>query len=151
MAHRFQARHGLGLVIIDQLDRVLEPEKRGENLSARIGRTTRKLKDMARDLRVPVICLVQLLDKQTATRKSPRPGYGDVRDSSHPDQDCDVMLYLWRPEFYWPNKPGVRGLAEIIVARQRSGPPGSVWVRWKPRYTSFANLPPDEWPREKLG
>lgn len=150
MARRFKARYGLGLIVIDQLDRVLETEKRGENLTTRIGRTVRKLKEMARDLKVPVICLVQVLDKQTAARKNPRPTHGDVRDSSNPDQEADVMLYLYRPEFYKPARAELRGKAEIIVARQRSGASGtSVWVTWHPRYTSFSDLPVEMWPKEE--
>ncbi|MGB9791319.1 MAG: replicative DNA helicase [Thermacetogeniaceae bacterium] len=147
---RFQQEHGLGLVIIDQLDKIATERRKDESRSDEIGRITRGLKLMAMDLKVPVICLVQLLDKQISRRTSPRPTYGDIRDSSCPDQDGDVILYLWRPEFYKPNDPKWKNLAEIIVARQRSGKTGSVWVRWFPDYTAFANLAKEDWPKEKL-
>lgn len=149
VCRRFQSQHGLGLVIIDQLDKIYEKRERGETEVAVTGRITRALKNMANELQVPVICLVQLLDKEVVKRKIPRPTYGDIRGSSCPDQDGDVILYLWRPEFYWQNKANLRGKAEIIVARQRSGPPASVWVKWEPRYTLFGQLPHEEWLREE--
>lgn len=149
VCRRFQAQHGLGLVIIDQLDKIRERTERGEKKTDSIGRVTGALKSMANDLQVPVICLVQLLDKEVSRRQSPRPTYGDIRDSSCPDQDGDVILYLWRPEFYQQNKPHLKGKAEIIIARQRSGPPASVWVKWEPRYTLFDQLPVEEWLRDE--
>lgn len=149
VCRRFQAQHGLGLVIIDQLDKIYERRERGETEVAATARITRGLKNLANDLRVPVICLVQLLDKEVVKRKTPRPTHGDIRGSSCPDQDGDVILYLWRPEFYWHNRPQFKGKAEIIVARQRSGPPASVWVKWEPRYTLFGQLAREEWLKEE--
>lgn len=146
MCRRFRAEHGLGLVVIDQLDKIAEGP--GESKTERVGSVTRALKNLARDLEVPVICLVQLLDKQVSKRTSPRPSHGDVRDSSYPDQDADVMLYLWRPEFYYPNKAEYKGLAEIIIARQRSGKTGSIWTYWQADYTKFKALLKDYWPKE---
>jgi len=147
VCRRFQAEKGLGLVVIDQLDKIREKRMSNESKTDMIGRITYGLKAMARDLQVPVVVLVQLLDKQTAKRGNPRPTFGDIRDSSCPDQDGDVVLFLWRPEFYWPDKAQFRNKAEIIVSRQRAGPPGSVWVLWQPEYTSFLNLAREYWPR----
>jgi len=148
VCRRFQAEHGLGLVIIDQLDKIHEPRHKGEMKTDIIGRVTSSLKNMARDLEVPVIVLVQLLDKATSKRASPRPTFGDIRDSSCPDQDGDVIIYLWRPEFYWPQKEQLKGKAEIIVSRQRSGAAGSIWVTWQPDYTAFLSLVKESWPKE---
>ena len=148
VCRRFQQQHGLGLVVIDQLDKIREKPLSGEKKTDAIGRVTAALKAMTNELIVPVICLVQLLDKQVTKRTNPRPTYGDVRDSSCPDQDGDVVIYIWRPEFYWPHKSHFRGKAEIIVARQRSGPSSSVWVKWEPRFTSFDQLPYEQWLKE---
>ncbi len=149
ICRRFQMEHGLGLVIIDQLDKIYEKPRYEEKQTETIGRTTHALKSMAMDLEIPVICLVQLLDKEVSKRAVPRPGPGDVRGSSYPEQDCDLMLYLWRPSFYWPNKKQYENKAEVIISRQRSGATGSVWVTWLPDYTAFENLPWTEWPEEE--
>jgi replicative DNA helicase len=148
VCRRFQQKHGLGLVVIDQLDKIHEKRIGNESKTDTIGRTTRALKNMAKDLKVPVVVLLQLLDKQIMKRTNPRPQHGDIRDSSYADQDGDVIIYLWRPGFYWPKNNRYAGKAEIIVARQRSGGPGSVWVEWEPRFTSFKDLPLDQWLQE---
>ena len=144
-ALQYKREYGLGLIIIDQLDKIYEKPRAGENKTELIGRITRKLKILARELEVPVICLIQLLDKDVSKRANPRPGHGDVRDSSYPDQDADIMLYLWRPYFYW-QKPDLKHLAEIIVSRNRAGETGSVWVYWEPEFTRFGLLAREYWP-----
>lgn len=149
LARQYQQQYGLGLIIVDQLDKIAEPRQGNESDTSRIGRVTRALKDMARDLRVPVICLTQLLDKQVAGRKVPRPQHGDIRDSSHPDQDADVILYLWRPSLYWPDKTEYRNMVEVIIARARSSAEGSVWVTWEPEFTAFRAMPREYWPDVK--
>lgn len=142
IARKHQQEKGLGLIIIDQLDKIRLDRKSGESKVDAIGRVTSALKNMARDLRVPVIVLCQLLDKQVQGRPKP----GDTRDSSYPDQDCDVMIQMWRPEFYYPKDTKYKNVAEFIIVRQRSGPTGSVWVRWEPKYTRFKNLIREAWP-----
>lgn len=146
VARRFQAEYGLGLMIVDQLDKIREPRYKGENKTDVIQRITGGLKNIARDLQITVLVLVQLLDKATMNRQSPRPQYGDIRDSSGPDQDADAILFLWRPEFYWPNKPQFTGKAELIVSRQRSGESGSIWITWQPAFTAFEHLARNYWP-----
>lgn len=148
ICQHYKQRHGLGLVIIDQLDKIHEPRVPGENDTTRIGRVTRGLKMLARDLEVPVICLAQLLDKAIAQRRVPRPQHGDIRDSSYPDQDADVVLYLWRPTLYWPKSQKYRNMVEIIIARSRATAEGSVWVRWEPQFTLFQALERASWPKD---
>lgn len=140
-------KHGLGLVVIDQLDKIYEPAIRGENQATRIGRVTTGLKNLARDLEVPVVCLTQLLDKRIAGRDTKRPQHGDIRDSSYPDQDADVVLYLWRPALYEPDNERWKNKVEVIIARSRATAEGSVWVKWEPQYTKFSLLTKDDWPR----
>jgi replicative DNA helicase len=140
VAQRFKQENGLGLIIIDQLDKVSERKQGNENRTDQIGRVTRGLKEMALELEVPVLCLVQLLDKNIGQRKNKRPSSGDVRDSSYPDQDCDVMIYLWRPAIYYPDAKSWANTAELIVSRQRSGATGSAWVQWTPEFTKFREL-----------
>ena len=144
-ALQYKREYGLRLIIIDQLDKIYEKPRAGESKTELIGRITRKLKILAREMELPVICLIQLLDKDVSKRANPRPGHGDVRDSSYPDQDADIMLYLWRPYFYW-QKPDLKHLAEIIVSRNRAGETGSVWVYWEPDFTRFGLLAREYWP-----
>lgn len=144
---QYKQQHGLELVIIDQLDKIFEPSTRGENQATRIGRVTMGLKNLARDLEVPVVCLTQLLDKKVAGRDIPRPKHGDIRDSSYPDQDADVVLYLWRPSLYDPDNEKWMNLVEVIIARSRSTAEGSIWVRWVPQYTEFTLLDKAWWPK----
>jgi replicative DNA helicase len=148
VARRFQSEHNLGLIVIDQLDKISETRHKGESRTDQIGRVTRGLKEMAMDLEVPVLCLVQLLDKAISQRKNPRPSIGDVRDSSYPDQDADIMLNLWRPCLYWPNRTEYENMAEVIISRHRAGPTGSIWVRWVPEYTKFQSLAKEYWPKK---
>ncbi len=143
---QYKQQHDLGLVIIDQLDKIYEPGTRGENLAVKIGRVTTGLKNIARDLDVPVVCLCQLLDKRIASRDTKRPQHGDIRDSSYPDQDADIVLYLWRPSMYDPQNVKYQNLVEVIIARSRATAEGSVWVRWVPQYTEFTLLDKNFWP-----
>ena len=146
VARRYKMEHGLDFLVVDQLDKLATKIKSGENNSDAIKRNTVALKVLAQELDCTVLCLGQLLDKQVSNRETPRPRHGDEKGSSAPSEDADMVMYLWRPEFYWPEK--YKGMAELIIARQRGGPTGSIWLTWQPQFTKFQNMPREEWPEE---
>jgi len=147
VCRRFEREQGLDLVIIDQLNKIDLQMKSKENKTDAIERVSNDLKVMARNMSVPVICLHQLLDKAVSIRHIPRPQLGDERDSSAPAQEADVLMYLWRPEFYWRGK--YKNQAELIIARQRSGASNtSIWLTWIPKHVAFRSMPKNEWPEE---
>ena len=147
VCRRFEREQGLDLVIIDQLNKIDLQMKPKENKTDAIERVSNDLKVMAQNMKIPVICLHQLLDKTISTRHIPRPQLGDERDSSAPAQEADVLMYLWRPEFYWRDK--YKNQAELIIARQRSGVSNtSIWLTWIPKHVALRSMPKDEWPKE---
>lgn len=148
ICRQYKNRHGLDFVVIDQLDKLSARIYPGENQSDAIKRNVVALKQIAQELDCTVLVLCQLLDKVVSVRNPPRPQHGDEKGSSAPSEDADVVLYLWRPEFYWPDNAAYKGKAEIIIARQRAGPTGSIWLTWIPRFTKFASMPRDDWPKE---
>lgn len=135
-ARRLKARAGLDLVIVDYLQ--LMQLDRAENRNVAVAEASRALKLMARELEVPVVALSQL-SRATEQRGGERkPMLSDLRDSGALEQDADVVLFIHRPEVY-QDKPENRGLAEVIIAKQRNGPTGTVKLRWSKAETRFDN------------
>lgn len=128
------------LVIIDYLQ--LMKAGRAENRQVAVSDISRELKALARDLNVPVVVLAQL-NRQVEGRTDNRPRMSDLRESGALEQDADVVLMLHREEYYNPNKEDTKGLAEIIVAKQRNGPTGTIQLRWNAQWTRFDNLSTD--------
>jgi replicative DNA helicase len=123
-ARRLKAKHGLDLVIVDYLQLLSFP--RSESRQQEISNISRSLKGLARELDIPVVALAQL-SRQVENRDDKRPMLADLRESGSIEQDADVVMMLYRPEYY----PQLRneeneGLAEIIIAKQRNGPTGTV-------------------------
>ncbi|MBQ8363486.1 MAG: DnaB-like helicase C-terminal domain-containing protein, partial [Thermoguttaceae bacterium] len=108
-----------------------------------------RLKGLARELNVPVLCLAQL-NRQTEAMKDNRPRLSHLRESGAIEQDADVVMFVHREEYYHSKEvaeeKGLKGVAEIIVAKQRNGPVGDVKVAWMSKYTLFANLAQHEEP-----
>ena len=144
ICRQYQTKHGLDFVVIDQLDKIDRTVYPGENDANAMKRITTQLKIMAKELDCTVLCLCQLLDKVVSARQIPRPQHGDEKGSSAPSEDADIVMFLWRPEFYFEGQ--YPGMAELIIARQRVGPAGVVWFTWRPDYTKFASMPKDCWP-----
>lgn len=135
-ARRQHAQKPLGLVVIDYLQLM---QTVGDNRAQGIGDITRALKLMAGELGVPVLLLSQL-NRELEKRPDKRPTPADLRDSGAIEQDADAVIFIYRDEYYHRNSPDA-GTAEIIVALQRSGPPGMVRALYRPERFRFENLP----------
>ena len=136
-ARRLQAELGteLGLIIIDYLQLM---EGAGDNRVQEISKITRSIKSLARELSVPVIALSQL-SRGVESRTNKRPMLSDLRESGSIEQDADLVLMLYRDDYYNSDSPE-RGIAEVIVAKHRNGPTGNVRLLFDPQFTKFKNL-----------
>ncbi|MCL6612565.1 MAG: replicative DNA helicase [Peptococcaceae bacterium] len=136
-ARRLKAEKGLGLVVIDYLQ-LMQGSSRAENRQQEIADISRSLKALAKDLDVPVIALAQL-SRSVEQRDKKRPIMSDLRESGSLEQDADVVMFIYREEYYKADTEK-RGIAEIIVAKQRNGPTGTVELAFLKEYTRFMNL-----------
>ncbi len=135
-ARRIQAEHGrLGLIMIDYLQLMGGIE---DNRSQELSKITMALKTLARELDVPVIALSQL-SRGVESRTNKRPMMSDLRESGAIEQDADLILMLYRDEYYNPETPD-RGIAEIIITKHRNGPTGTVKLLFENQFTQFRNL-----------
>ncbi|MBO9998638.1 MAG: replicative DNA helicase [Cyanobacteria bacterium SID2] len=134
---RLQAEQGqpLGLILLDYLQLM---EGSGDNRVQELSRITRSLKGLARELNVPVIALSQL-SRGVEARTNKRPMMSDLRESGSIEQDADLIVMLYRDEYYFPDTPD-RGITEMIVTKHRNGPTGVVKLLFDPQYTRFRNL-----------
>ena len=134
---RLKARHGLGLVIVDYLQLMQSPRK-SENRQQEVSEISRNLKILARELGVPVICASQL-NRGVEMRSDKRPMLGDLRESGAIEQDADMVMFIYRDEIYNPDSEA-KGEAELIVAKHRNGPTGTVRLAFMNQYTKFASI-----------
>lgn len=133
---KYKLEHNLGIIIIDYLQ-LMSGGKRSESRQQEVSEISRSLKALARELDVPVVALSQL-SRQVESREDKRPMLSDLRESGAIEQDADVVMFLYRDEYY--NKDSdKKGIAEVIIAKQRSGSTGTVELVWLPQYTKFAN------------
>lgn len=136
---KLKIEQGLDLVIIDYLQLMTGAGKRkSDSRQQEISDISRSLKVMARELDVPVIALSQL-SRAVESRPDKRPMLSDLRESGAIEQDADIVMFIYRDEYYNPDSEK-KGVAEVIVAKQRSGPTGPVELAWLSQYTKFGNL-----------
>ncbi|HRA90098.1 MAG TPA: replicative DNA helicase [Planctomycetaceae bacterium] len=138
IARRLHRKSPLGVIIIDYLQ-LIEPDDKGSPREQQIAQISRRLKFLAKELKVPVIALAQL-NRGVELREDKRPRLADLRESGAIEQDADMVMFLHRPDAYDPeDRPGE---AEIIVAKHRSGPTGLVRLTWRKEYMRFENYSP---------
>ena len=138
-ARRLQRQAGqLGLIVIDYIQLMSAPiGKQTENRATEISEISRSLKSLAKELHVPVVALSQL-NRSVEQRVDKRPVMSDLRESGAIEQDADVIMFIYRDEVYNPESPD-KGLAEILLAKQRNGPVGMVKLTFLGQYTRFEN------------
>ncbi len=142
-ARRLKREQGkLGLVVIDYLQLMQAPGA-GDNRVAEISEISRSLKALAKELNVPVVALSQL-NRNLEQRPNKRPVMSDLRESGSIEQDADLILFIYRDEVYHEDTPD-KGIAEIIIAKQRNGPIGTVRLTFLSQYTKFENFADDSY------
>ncbi len=135
---KYKLEHNLQMIIIDYLQLMSGSGRGSDSRQQEISDISRSLKALARELNVPVIALSQL-SRAVEQRPDHRPMLSDLRESGAIEQDADVVMFIYRDDYY--NKDtDKKGIAEIIIAKQRNGPIGTVELVWLPDYTKFANL-----------
>jgi replicative DNA helicase len=156
-ARRLHARHGLGLIVVDYLQ-LVRADTRSDSRVEQVGQISRGLKILARELDIPVIAVSQL-SRAVEARRPPEPMLSDLRESGQLEQDADVVMFVYREDYY-DNDSERRGEADVIIAKHRNGPIGKVALTFLSKYPRFANLyrdrssepaaprPPESGPRQ---
>ena len=145
-SRRLKAEHGLGLIVVDYLQLMSSPG-RTENRVQEMAVISRGLKGLAREMKVPVIALSQL-SRMVESRSPRRPQLSDLRESGAIEQDADLVMFLYRPDYYgeeelkrvgWDAERD-KNITELLIAKQRNGPTGTIKLVWLPEYGQFGDL-----------
>ncbi len=136
---RLKIEKGLDLIIIDYLQLMTDGGKGGDNRQQEISNISRGLKAMARELNCPVVALSQL-SRAPELRNDHRPIMSDLRESGAIEQDADVVMMLYRDEYYNKEESEKKGITDVIITKQRNGPVGTVELAWIGQYTKFGNI-----------
>jgi replicative DNA helicase len=144
-ARRLKRDRGLSLVIVDYIQLVVpSTNRRNANRQEEVSSISRSLKALAKELKVPVVVLSQLT--RAPEREDRKPQLSDLRESGAIEQDADVVMFINRPNFYKTDIPEEeRAKAELIIAKQRNGPTGSLNFVFLSRHTRFEEAAPDAW------
>jgi replicative DNA helicase len=143
-ARRIKRREGdLGMIVIDYLQ-LIEPDNSRDPRQEQVAKIARRLKGIARELEVPLLCLSQL-NRQAEDSKDHRPRLSHLRESGAIEQDADVVMFVHREEYYHrgDERAQFAGQAEIIIAKQRNGPIGDVELTWEADFTRFSDRAPE--------
>lgn len=136
---KLKMERGLGLIIIDYLQLMSGSGSRNISRQQEISDISRSLKALAREVNCPVIALSQL-SREVEKREDKRPILSDLRESGAIEQDADVVMFLYRDEYYNKDASTQKGITEVIIGKQRNGPTCTVKLKWLSQYTKFANL-----------
>jgi replicative DNA helicase len=139
---RLKLERNLDIVFIDYIQ-LMRPGGRFENRNQEMAYISRSLKELAKELQIPVVGISQLSRAPEKGRREPRPQLSDLRESGAIEQDADVVVFIYRPEVYQPNDESLRGIAEINVAKQRNGPTDVFKLAFINKYARFANAEMD--------
>jgi replicative DNA helicase len=164
-ARRLKRQHGLDLIVVDYLQLLSGAARKGENRVQELTEITTGLKALAKELDVPIMALSQL-SRQVESRDDKRPQLSDLRESGSIEQDADVVMFIYREEYYLQNrepKPGseehlkwqaemdrVHGKAEVIIGKQRHGPTGTVQLQFEANITKFSDLAKEDYLPERF-
>ncbi|MCH2115303.1 MAG: replicative DNA helicase [Pirellulales bacterium] len=139
-ARRLKRREKLGLIVIDYLQ-LIEPDNARDPRQEQVAKIARRLKGLARELDVPVLCLAQL-NRQVEVGGDKKPQLSNLRESGAIEQDADVVMFIHREEYFQTNeedREAVRGEADLLVRKQRNGPTGDIKLTWSNEFTRFRN------------
>ena len=138
-ARRLKAEHDISLIIIDYMQ-LMTSYEREESRQQEVSKISRSLKSLARELDIPLIAVSQLSRALESRKEDFRPKLSDLRESGAIEQDADLVVFVFREEYYHRDKEELRNKAEIIIGKQRNGPVGTVDLAWFANYTRFENL-----------
>jgi len=149
-ARRLKRKQKLGLIVIDYLQ-LIQPDDPRDPRQEQVAKMARRLKGLARELNIPVLCLAQLNRQADTGKDSHRPRLSQLRESGAIEQDADVVMFIWRE---WETREeaqekGIEGVVNVSVAKQRNGPTGAVKLAWFDKFTCFENL--SQKPYEEFG
>lgn len=145
-ARRLKRRDGLSLIAIDYLQ-LIEPDNSRDPRQEQVAKIARRIKGLARELNVPVLCLAQL-NRQTEASRDNKPQLSNLRESGAIEQDADVVMFIHREEYYATNdedRERVKGEADLLIRKQRNGPVGDVKLTWLHDFTRFTNRAPEQY------
>jgi replicative DNA helicase len=136
---RLKMEQRLDIVFVDYIQ-LMRTGGRFENRNQEMSFISRSLKELAKELRIPVVGISQLSRAPEKGRREPRPQLSDLRESGALEQDADVVIFIYRPEFYHPDDESLKGVAEVSVAKQRNGPIGNLQLAFIREYARFADM-----------
>ncbi len=136
---RLKLEGHLDIVFVDYIQ-LMRSGGRFENRNQEMSFISRSLKELAKELRIPVVGISQLSRAPEKMRKEPKPMLSDLRESGAIEQDADVVIFIYRPDYYHPEDEAIKGIAEVSVAKQRNGPLGGVSLVFLREYAKFVNM-----------